>query len=355
VTSVSDTFWMGRRVLVTGHTGFKGRWLSLWLRTLGAEVIGFSRRPSEDPGVESIQGDVADLAAVRAAVELARPEVVFHLAGLATVQIGLADPVATYTANVIGTANVLQAIRESDHPRVVVSVTTDKVYLDQGSEWAYREEDRLGGADPYSSSKVCQEMVTSAFRESLLADRGIAVATVRAGNVIGGGDWTEGRLVPGLIRAALDGTPLVLRAPDEIRPWQHVLNPLHGYLLLAERLWDDATYATAWNFGPDQEDSRPVRWIAERLRARWPGGVAIEEAERRPLHEAAVPRVDSSRARTRLGWRPPWDLPGAIDATVDWHLAHRDGRDPLAISLEQIERFTAEAATLAGAQADSLA
>jgi CDP-glucose 4,6-dehydratase len=237
----------------------------------------------------------------------------------------------------------------------VVSVTTDKVYLDQGSEWAYREEDRLGGSDPYSSSKVCQEMVTSAFRESLLADRGIAVATVRAGNVIGGGDWTERRLVPGLVHAALEGTPLVLRAPDEIRPWQHVLNPLHGYLLLAERLWDDATFATAWNFGPDQEDSRPVRWIAERLRQRWPGGLQIEEAERRPLHEAAVPRVDSTRARTRLGWRPPWDLPAAIDATVDWHLAHRDGREPIAISLEQIERYTAAVAAVAGAQADSLA
>jgi CDP-glucose 4,6-dehydratase len=181
------------------------------------------------------------------------------------------------------------------------------------------------------------------------------VATARAGNVIGGGDWTERRLVPGLVHAALEGTPLVLRAPDEIRPWQHVLNPLHGYLLLAERLWDDATFATAWNFGPDQEDSRPVRWIAERLRQRWPGGLQIEEAERRPLHEAAVPRVDSTRARTRLGWRPPWDLPAAIDATVDWHLAHRDGREPIAISLEQIERYTAAVAAVAGAQADSLA
>src|SRR3954468_10737976 len=355
MTSLSHTLWAGRRVLVTGHSGFKGHWLSLWLGSLGAEVTGFSRRRSADPEVESIQGDIADLSAVRAAVEWARPEVVFHMAGHATVQRGLEDPVGTFAANVIGTANVLQAVRESSHPRVVVSVTTDKVYLDQGSEWAYREDDRLGGADPYSSSKACQELVATAFRESLLADRGIAVATVRAGNVIGGGDWTEGRLVPGLIRAALAGTPLVLRAPDEIRPWQHVLNPLHGYLLLAERLWDDATYATAWNFGPDQEDSRPVRWIAERLRARWPGGVAIEKAERRPLHEAAVPRVDSSRARTRLGWRPPWDLPAAIYATADWYLGHRDGRGPLAFSLERNEPFSAEASVPVGAQAGSLA
>jgi CDP-glucose 4,6-dehydratase len=355
VTAVCDSFWAGRRVLVTGHSGFKGRWLTLWLRSLGAEVVGFSRRRCEEGGVESIQGDVADLPAVLAAVEWARPEVVFHMAGLATIQIGLEDPVGTYTANVIGTANVLEAIRRTGHPRVVVSVTTDKVYLDQGSEWAYREDDRLGGGDPYSSSKVCQELVTGAFRDSLLADRGIAVATARAGNVIGGGDWTPGRLVPGLVQAALAGTPLIVRAPDAVRPWQHVLNPLEGYLLLAERLWDDPTYATAWNFGPDQEDSRPVAWIVERLRSRWPGELTVEVADERPLHESAVPRVDSTRARTRLGWNPPWDLAAAIDATVDWYVGHRDGRDPSAISLEQIERFSAEASPSRGAQADSLA
>ena len=208
----------------------------------------------------------------------------------------------------IGTANLLQAIRDTGHARAVVSVTTDKVYLDQGSEWGYREDDRLGGSDPYSSSKVCQEHVTGAFRDSLLADRGIAVATARAGNVIGGGDRTHGRLIPDLIRAGLDGTPLEVRAPDAVRPWQHVLNPLYGYLLLAEKLWEDPTYATAWNFGPDQEESRPVAWLVERMRARWPGELAVEFAERRPLREAAVPRVDSTRARTRLGWRPPWDL-----------------------------------------------
>jgi CDP-glucose 4,6-dehydratase len=355
VTSLSDTFWAGRRVLVTGHSGFKGRWLTLWLRSLGAEVTGFSRRSSGDPEVRSIHGTVADHAAVLAAVEAAKPEVVFHMAGLSTVQGGLESPVLTYTVNAVGTANLLDAIRVGGHTRAVVSVTTDKVYLDEGSEWGYREDDRLGGSDPYSSSKVCQELVTGAFRDSLLADRGIAVATARAGNVLGGGDWTEGRLVPDLIRAALAGTPLEVRAPDAVRPWQHVLNPLYGYLLLAQRLWEDATYATAWNFGPDHEDSHPVAWVVERMRARWPGELAVEVAEQRPIREAAVPRVDSTRARTRLGWRPPWDLPAALDATVDWHLGHRDGRDPLALSLEQIERFTAEAALPLSAQADSLA
>jgi CDP-glucose 4,6-dehydratase len=351
VTAISHSFWTGRRALVTGHTGFKGRWLALWLRSLGAEVVGFSRRAAPDLGVESIQGDVADLPTVAAAVADARPEVVFHLAGLATVQAGIDDAVGTFRANVMGTVNVLEAIRRVAEPRVVISVTTDKVYLDRGSEWAYREDDRLGGSDPYSSSKVAQELITGAFRDSLLAGPGIGVATVRAGNVIGGGDWTRGRLVPDLVHAALQGTPLEVRAPDAIRPWQHVLNPLHGYLLLAQRLWDDQTFATAWNFGPDQEDSHPVAWVVERLRSRWPGELAVEVAEHPPMHEGAVPRVDSTRAPTRLGWRPPWDLPTAIDATVDWYVAHRDGRDPVEISLEQIERFEAAAAAPAAAQA----
>jgi CDP-glucose 4,6-dehydratase len=353
MSAISHTFWAGRRVLVTGHSGFKGRWLALWLRSLGAEVVGFSRRRSEYPEIESIQGTVADHAAVLAAVEAARPDVVFHLAGLSTVQAAIEVPVLTYTVNVIGTANLLQAIHDTGHARAVVSATTDKVYLDQGSEWGYRETDRLGGSDPYSSSKVCQEHVIGAFRDSLLADRGIAVATARAGNVIGGGDRTKGRLVPDLIRAGLDGTPLKVRAPEAVRPWQHVLNPLHGYLLLAEKLWKDPTYATAWNFGPDQEEARPVAWLVERMRARWPGEVAVEVAERRPVRESAVPRVDCTRARTRLGWRPPWDLPAALDATIDWHVAHRDGRDPAAISLEQIERFSAELSRPLGDGADS--
>jgi CDP-glucose 4,6-dehydratase len=330
-------FWAGRRVFVTGHTGFKGRWLALWLRALGAEVTGFSRRDG---------GDVADAGAVRAAVAASRPEVVFHLAGLATVQLGYEDPAAVYTVNVTGTANVLQAVRESDSVRVVVGVTSDKCYLDQGSEWAYREDDRLGGYDPYSSSKAAQELVIAAFRDSILAARGIAVASVRAGNVIGGGDRTQGRLVPDLVRAALAGEPLEVRAPAARRPWQHVLNPLEGYLLLAQRLADDPTFATAWNFGPE-EDSHPVEWIVERMRTRWPGGLDVRYAEHPPVHEAAIPRVDSTRARTRLGWRPPWDLAAAIDMTVEWHLAHRDGREEPALSLEQIERHGAVTAPAA--------
>ena len=317
-------FWSGRRVLVTGHTGFKGGWLTLWLEALGAEVSGFSRRDG---------GDVTVAAAIRAAVAAARPEVVFHLASLATVQLGYEDPAAVYAVNVVGTANVLQALRESQAVQAAIGVTSDKCYLDQGAERPYREDDRLGGYDPYSSSKAAQELVIAAFRDSL----GLPVASVRAGNVIGGGDETPGRLLPDLIRAGRSGEPIEIRAPDARRPWQHVLDPLEGYLLLAERLAGDRSFATPFNFGPEEEP-RTVGWIAERVSAAWPGGLDLRYAEHPPAHEAAVPSIDSTRARTRLGWAPPWDLAAAIDMTVGWHLAGRD------VSLEQIERHGATTA-----------
>src|SRR3954447_12805739 len=314
-------FWSGRRVLVTGHTGFKGGWLTLWLEALGAEVSGFSRRDG---------GDVTDAAAVSAAVATARPEVVFHLASLATVQLGYQHPAAVYAVNVVGTANVLQALRESQDVQAVIGVTSDKCYLDQGAERPYREDDRLGGYDPYSSSKAAQELVIAAFRDSL----GLPVASVRAGNVIGGGDDTPGRLVPDLVRAGQRGEPIEIRAPHARRPWQHVLNPLEGYLLLAERLAGDPSFATAFNFGPDEEP-RTVGWIAERVSSTWPGGLDVHYADHPPVREVAIPSIDSTRARTRLGWAPPWDLAAAIDMTVEWHLAGRD------VSLEQIERHGA--------------
>jgi len=311
-------FWSGRRVLVTGHTGFKGTWLTQWLRALGAEVSGFARRDG---------GDVTDAAAVRAAVLDARPEIVFHLAALATVQVGYENPAAVYAVNVVGTANVLQAVREAGSAQAVIGVTSDKCYLDQGLDRPYREDDRLGGYDPYSSSKAAQELVIAAFRDSI----GLPVASVRAGNVIGGGDETRGRLLPDLVRAARSGESLEIRAPDARRPWQHVLDPLEGYLLLAERLAADGSFATAFNFGPD-EPPRSVAWIAERVRDAWPGGLDLRFAERPPRHEAAIPGVDSTRARERLGWAPPWDLGSAIDATIEWELSDGDR------SLEQIER-----------------
>lgn len=349
---VDPAFWAGRRVLVTGHTGVKGAWLSLWLQTLGAEVIGFAGPPPTAPslyrlahvedGMESVQGDIRKVDAVGHVVERTRPEIVFHLAAQALVRRSLADPVGTYEVNVMGTANLLEAVRVVGGVRAVVVVTSDKCYANDGRSQGYREDDPLGGHDPYSSSKACQELVTAAYRESLLASEGVAVATARAGNVIGGGDWAEDRLVPDLMRAAFVGTPLVVRNPNAVRPWQHVLNPLSGYLRLAERLVDSGAgseFATAWNFGPVDEDAQPVSWVVDRLRERWPDELEVTTAPESDELEAAVLRVDSSKAREKLGWEPHWDLAAGLDATVEWYAGHSRRADVRAMTLEQIERF----------------
>ncbi len=344
-------FWRGRRVLVTGHTGFKGAWLVLWLRRLGAEVTGFGAPAPTAPSlfelagcerdVTSLAGDVRSLEAVEAAVRDARPEVVVHMAAEAIVRRSLRDPLTTYAVNVMGTAHVLDAVRRlGGDTRAVVCVTTDKCYLNREWEWGYREDEPLGGKDPYSSSKACQELVAAAYRDSYLAERGIGLATARAGNVIGGGDWAPDRLVPDLMRAAIAGEPLVVRSPGAVRPWQHVLIPLSGYLLLAERLWQDpAAHATAWNFGPLEGDARPVAWVVDRLRDRWPGPVEVELGGAADGKEAMALKLDSSRARTRLGWTPAWDLARGLDATVEWYAGYRDGVDLRAICGRQLESF----------------
>ncbi|HEX8104352.1 MAG TPA: CDP-glucose 4,6-dehydratase [Solirubrobacteraceae bacterium] len=361
-TSLPDpAFWRGRRVLITGHTGFKGAWLALWLEGLGAEVTGFAGSPPTAPalfelarcgeGVRSVHGDVRALDAVETAVREARPEVVFHMAAEALVRRSLRDPLTTYAVNVLGTANVFDAVRRlGDDVRSVVCVTTDKCYANREWEWGYREDEPLGGKDPYSSSKACQELVAAAFRDSYLADRGVGVATARAGNVIGGGDWAEDRLVPDLMRAAIAGAPMLVRSPDAVRPWQHVLNPLSGYLLLAERLHaDPAAFASGWNFGPADDDARPVRWIVERLRERWPGEVEVEIAASgdAAAKEAMALKLDSSRARTRLGWQPRWGLGDGLDATAEWYAGYRDGADVRALCERQIDRFAHRAAAVA--------
>ncbi|MDP9385907.1 MAG: CDP-glucose 4,6-dehydratase [Actinomycetota bacterium] len=350
-------FWRGRRVLVTGHTGFKGAWLVLWLRRLGADVTGFGRSAPTAPSlfelagcaqdVTSVEGDVRSLEAVEAAVRDARPEVVIHMAAEAIVRRSLRDPLTTYAVNVMGTANVLDAIRRKGAAaRAVVCVTTDKCYLNREWEWAYREDEPLGGKDPYSSSKACQELVAVAYRDSYLAERGVGLATARAGNVIGGGDWAPDRLVPDLMRAAIAGEPLAVRSPGAVRPWQHVLSPLSGYLVLAERLWEDpAAHAAAWNFGPLEGDARPVSWVVDRLRDRWPGPIEVEIAGAGTADgegkEAMALKLDSSRARARLGWAPGWDLARGLDATVEWYAGYRDGADLRALCGRQLESFGA--------------
>jgi len=344
-------FWRDRRILLTGHTGFKGAWLSLLLESLGADVTGFAGPPPGPPalfdlaacgtGVSSVRGDVRALDRVEAAVRKARPEVVIHMAAEAVVRRSLRDPLTTYAVNVMGTANIFDAVRRlGNDARAVLCVTTDKCYLNREWDWGYREDEPLGGKDPYSSSKACQELVAAAFRDSYLAERGVGVATARAGNVIGGGDWAEDRLVPDLMRAAVAGEPLVVRSPSAVRPWQHVLNPLTGYLLLAERLCDaPAEHAGAFNFGPADEDTRPVSWIVDRLRDRWPDEIEVRTVAESHAKEAMALKLDSSRARNRLGWSPSWALAEGLDATVEWYAGYRDGADLRALSLAQIARF----------------
>jgi CDP-glucose 4,6-dehydratase len=350
--AVRAAFWRGRRVLLTGHTGFKGAWLSLWLQRLGAEVTGFSSGVPTDPslyalagvadGMRSVEGDVRDHAAVARAVAAADPEVVLHLAAQPLVRRSFADPRLTYETNVMGTVNLLDAVRGHERVRAVVNVTTDKCYENREWEWGYREDEPMGGHDPYASSKACSELVTSAYRRSFFSGPDAPrVASARAGNVIGGGDWGEDRLVPDVMRAAAAGEPLRVRNPNSIRPWQHVLNPLGGYLLLAQALWDSADHAAAWNFGPPEEDACPVREVVERLAARWPGELRWATDDGPHPHEAHYLKLDSSRARRRLGWRPAVALEEALASIADWHRALHDGADMRGVTLGQIEDLAA--------------
>ncbi len=346
-------FWHGRRVLVTGNTGFKGAWLSLWLLELGAEVHGLSDEVPTEPSLFRLAAleaevtqhwvDVRDADAVAEALGRVRPEVVFHLAAQPFVRRSFAEPARTYATNVMGTVHLLDAVRRaSGDVRVVVNVTSDKCYENREQQQGYREDDAMGGHDPYSSSKGAAELVTAAFRSSYFCDPdGPRIASARAGNVIGGGDWGEDRLVPDIMRAALAGVPVAIRRPDAVRPWQHVLNPLHGYLSLAEVAWADAAHATAYNFGPEPDDARPVSWVVERLLGHWNDDVTVI-ADRGPHpHEAGLLMLDSSRARQRLGWRPTWDLAAGLDATAAWYRAYRDGEPVRDVSLQQLGSFAA--------------
>jgi CDP-glucose 4,6-dehydratase len=342
---VEPAFWNGRRVWLTGHTGFKGSWLALWLQALGAEVHGFSHAVTplfDEAGVADglagdVRGDVRSRSELRAAVVRARPDVVFHLAAQALVRTGFERPVETFTVNTSGTAKVLEALRDHGQPRAVVVVTSDKCYRNDGGGRRFTEDDALGGDDPYGASKAGQEHVAAAFR-----GLGLPVATVRAGNVLGGGDSAAGRLVADVMRAAEAGEPLEIRAPEAVRPWQHVLCPLEGYLAVAERLAaDPATTAPSWNLGPDERDELPVGALVEALRQRWPGGLMVRAAPPgAAAGEAPVLRLDSGRAREELGWAPRWDLPRALDETVAWHLRRREGADMRAETLRQIAAFS---------------
>jgi CDP-glucose 4,6-dehydratase len=347
--------WRGRRVFVTGHTGFKGAWLTLWLRQLGARVAGYALPAPTAPSlfelarvgrdVTSILGDVRDLDSLRREMEGFEPEVVFHLAAQALVRESYADPVGTYSTNVMGTVNVLESVRRCPSVRAAVIVTSDKCYATTGRPEGYRESDPMGGDDPYSSSKGCAELVTSAYRHAYsprerYSEHRVAIATARAGNVVGGGDWARDRLVPDCLKAFFAGEPVRIRRPNAVRPWQHVLDPLCGYLLLAERLLAGKDgFADAWNFGPPAEEARSVQWVVERLAAAYGRPVQIRYESPDDLHEAPYLALDSAKARVLLGCTPSLALDEALEATVAWFADHYAGHDARDTTMRQIDQF----------------
>ncbi len=354
--SINPEFWRGRRVFLTGHTGFKGAWLSIWLHALGAHVVGYALDPPTSPSLfalarvaellESHSGDVRDAAGLATALQAAQPEVVLHMAAQSLVRESYKAPVETYAVNVLGTVHVLEAIRHCPGVGAVVVVTTDKCYENREWWWGYREDEALGGYDPYSSSKACAELVTSAYRTSFFHPRdharhGVGIATARAGNVIGGGDWADDRLVPDCMRALLAGLPISVRNPGAMRPWQHVLEPLSGYLRLAELLYADGpAYAEAWNFGPYDEDVQPVQWLADYVCRRWASATATVVSGVQP-HEAKYLKLDCSKARARLGWRPHWRLSDALDRVLEWTRDYQQHADVRATCLRQIAEYLA--------------
>lgn len=324
------TFWRNKRVFITGHTGFKGGWLTLWLSILGAKITGYALPPNTRPSffsavnlgpclAKSHLADINDSSAVEAAVFAANPEVIFHLAAQPLVRRSYAEPLETYQTNVMGTANLLQVTRKCHALQAIVVVTSDKCYENQAWPWGYRETDTLGGYDPYSNSKACQELVVSAFRQSYLQDKGVAIATARAGNVIGGGDWSEDRLIPDAMRAHAAKALLTIRSPLATRPWQHVLEPLAGYLKLAEQLFANPGLAGGWNFGPEDSDVRTVEEVLNLVSQRLPGGLQWQADTGTHPHEALLLKLDCSKSMSRLGWKPQWTLEEALAHTCDWY------------------------------------
>jgi CDP-glucose 4,6-dehydratase len=344
---VSD-FWRGKRVLVTGHTGFKGAWLSVWLRSLGAEVAGFALAPASDPSlfelvgldrlVDSTIGDIRDREALGGCARRIRPEVVFHLAAQALVSEGYGDPVGTYATNVVGTATLLDVCLEQADVRAVVVVTSDKCYRNRDWPWGYRESDELGGHDPYSASKACQEIVADSYRRAFFDTAGKALVSARAGNVFGGGDFTSGRLVPDCLAALARGEKLTVRFPDAVRPWQHVLEPLDGYLRLAELAWGDpAGYSEAFNLGPAEGDALAVRDLIAACGTAWGEMLTWEQDPESRPHEAGTLRLDTSLVRARTSWRPRWGLRHGLERTVEWHRAYLAGDSLESLMVAQIE------------------
>jgi CDP-glucose 4,6-dehydratase len=350
-------FWRGKRVFLTGHTGFKGSWMSLWLQTAGAEVMGYSLLPPTSPslfdvanvsaGMASVEGDVRDLEKLQAAIAQHQPDVIFHMAAQPLVRYSYKHPVETYSTNVMGTVHLLEAVRQTNCARVVVNITSDKCYENREWVWGYRENEAMGGHDPYSNSKGCAELVAAAYRNSFFSpekydEHTTSLASVRAGNVIGGGDWAEDRLIPDIMRAIMAGESVLIRSPNAIRPWQHVLEPLNGYMTLAEQMWEDGgTYAEGWNFGPNDEDARPVSWITEQLTRLWGDGASWQLDTKVNPHEATYLKLDCSKAKSRLKWQPKLDLGMTLEWIVEWYQAYMAEQDMQQLTAAQIQRYSA--------------
>lgn len=354
---LKNDFWKNKKVFLTGHTGFKGSWLCLWLYSLGADVVGYALQPPTGPGlfnlcniegiVASMISDIRDAGKLTNAIADTKPEIVIHMAAQPLVRYSYENPTETYSVNVMGTVNLFEAIRKCPTVKAVLNITTDKCYENREWLWGYRENEPLGGADPYSSSKACSELVTAAYRHSFFSPNsyekhGVAVASARAGNVIGGGDWAKDRLIPDCIRALMEGEKIFIRNPCAIRPWQHVLEPLNGYLMLAQKLYEEGIeYAESWNFGPREEDAGNVESIVKELCKRLDRAAAFEIDNGDHPHEANYLKLDSSKARIRLGWRPKWDVKQSLDKIIEWTNAYKNGADLREISLNQIKEYSA--------------
>ena len=347
---INFNFWSGRSVFLTGHTGFKGGWLALWLTEMGAKVNGYSFDATTSPNFfnivnlkdkiqKSTIGDIRNLPDLVKSMKDAKPSIIFHMAAQSLVRKSYDDPIDTYTTNVIGTVNVLEAARKVDTVEAIVNITTDKCYENQEWNWPYRETDRLGGYDPYSSSKACSEIATAAYRNSFLKKTEIKLASARAGNVIGGGDWATDRLLPDFFRSIDNNKILSVRSPQAVRPWQHVLEPLSGYLMLAEKLVINGNnFAEAWNFGPEQSDTKTVFWVLDRLSEKFSNAKWQAETTKQP-HEANMLKLDISKAKLKLGWMPQWSLETAIDNTIKWYQAFKENENMIEFSIKQIKAY----------------
>ncbi len=348
---VNDAFWKGKRVFLTGHTGFKGSWLSLWLSSMGSTVKGFALEPDTNPAIFNVArvssvleneiGDIRNFEAISKSIKIFNPDILIHMAAQPLVRLSYSQPVETYSSNVMGTVHVLEAARKCPNLKAIVSVTTDKVYENQEWVWGYRENDPIGGYDPYSSSKGCAELVTSAYRRSFFSSsESPSIASARAGNVIGGGDWSADRLIPDILKALEKGESLVVRNPLATRPWQHVLEPLSGYLMLAENLYHDGKqYAEAWNFGPDKKDCKSVNWILNQMVFLYGGNSSWKLDENPNPHEAQFLKLDCSKAKERLFWVPKWGINEVIEKIVNWHAHFRNGADMHDYCLNEIKTY----------------